>query len=88
MGRLRHETAPWYCGYGGNHRRSDGKAISNLFEKMDWKVERDINIPVGVQVEPVEGVATIYGEYRNQLSVKVADIKVIQPTAPVSGGKG
>ncbi len=66
----------------------DGRAISNLFEKMDWKVERDINIPVGVQVVPVDGVATIYGEYRNQLSVKVADIKVIQPTAPVNGGKG
>lgn len=66
----------------------DGKAISNLYEKMAWKVKRDINIPVGVQVEPVEGEATIYGEYRNQLSVKVADIKVIQPTSPVSGGKG
>lgn len=66
----------------------DGKAISNLFEKMDWKVEQDVNIPVGAQVVPVDGVATIYGEYRNQLSVKVADIKVIQPSAPVSGGKG
>lgn len=63
----------------------DGKAISNLFEKMNWKVARDVNIPVGVQVEPVDGVATVYGEYRNQLSVQVADIKVIQPT---SGGKG
>lgn len=66
----------------------DGKAISNLFEKMDWKIEQDINIPVDVQVEPVDGVATIYGEYRNKLSVRVADIKVIQPTAPASGGKG
>lgn len=66
----------------------DGKAISNLFEKMNWKIEKDINIPVGVQVVPVDGVATIYGEYRNQLSAQVADIKVIQPTAPVSGGKG
>lgn len=66
----------------------DGKVISNLFEKMDWKVKREVNIPVGVQVVPVDGVATIYGEYRNQLSVKVADIKVIQPTAPVSGSKG
>lgn len=65
----------------------DGKAISNLFEKMNWKVGRDINIPVGVQVVPVDGVATIYGDYRNQLSVRVADIKVVQPTAPVSGGQ-
>lgn len=62
-----------------------GKAITNLFEKMNWKVARDVNIPVGVQVVPVDGVATVYGEYRNQLSVQVADIKVIQPT---SGGKG
>lgn len=65
----------------------DGKAISNLFEKMNWKVGRDINIPVGVQVVPVDGVATIYGDYRNQLSVRVADIKVVQPTTPVSGGQ-
>ena len=66
----------------------DGKVISNLFEKMNWKIERDVNIPVGVQVVPVDAVATVYGEYRNQLPVKVADIKVTQPTAPVSGGKG
>lgn len=66
----------------------DGKVISNLFEKMNWKIEREVNIPVGVQVVPVDGVATVYGEYRNQLSATVADIKVIQPTAPVSGGKG
>ena len=46
------------------------KVISNLFEKMDWKIKREVNIPVGVQVVPVEGGATIYGEYRNQLSVK------------------
>lgn len=65
----------------------DGKAISNLFEKMNWKVGRDVNLPIGVQVEAVDGVATIYGDYRNQLSVRVADIKVVQPTAPVNGGQ-
>lgn len=65
----------------------DGKAISNLYEKMNWKIGRDVNIPIGVQVVPVDGVATIYGDYRNLLSVRVADIKVVQATAPVSGGK-
>lgn len=59
---------------------------------MNWKVERDINIPVGVQVVPVDGVATIYGDYRNQLSVRVADIKMVQPSgsapAHTSTGNG
>lgn len=62
----------------------DGRVISNLYEKMNWKIEKDVNIPVGVQVVPVGGEATVYGEYRNQLSVRVTDIKVVQPTAPNS----
>lgn len=65
----------------------DGKAISNLFEKMNWKVGWDVNIPVNVQVVPVDGVATIYGDYRNQLSVRVADIRPVQSSAPANGGK-
>ena len=45
------------------------------------------NIPIGVQVEAVDGVATVFGQYRNQLSARVADIKVVSPSAPVNGGK-
>lgn len=67
----------------------DGKAISNLYEKMNWKVARDVNFPIGTQVIPVDGDATVYGEYRNQLSVRVSDIKAVQssPHTPASVGK-
>lgn len=69
-------------------KRTDGKAVSNLFEKMNWKIARDVNIPVGAQVVPVGGVATVYGEFRDHLTARVTDIKVVQPSAPANAGKG
>lgn len=62
-------------------KTKDGHTVSNLYEKMNWKVARDVNIPVGTRVVPVGGVATVYGEYRNNLSVKVDDIQQVQGTA-------
>ena len=43
---------------------------SNLFEKFTVKVFKDINVPVGATVELVNPVGTVYGEFRNQLSVR------------------
>lgn len=65
----------------------DGTPVSNLFEKLAFKVSKNINIPIGSMVVPVDAVATVYGQYQNELSIRVADIKVVQPTAPVSGGQ-
>ena len=59
----------------------DGKVISNIFERLQFKVAKDIAIPVGAIVEPVDAVATVYGDFRNKLSVKVADVRVV-------GGQG
>lgn len=38
-----------------------------------------MNIPIESKVVPKNAVATIYGEYRNQLSVKCDDIVVVTP---------
>ena len=65
----------------------DGRVVTNLFEKFSIKVPKVISVPVGSVVEIVNGTATVYGEYRNQLSVKAEDIKVIQAPAP-SGKEG
>lgn len=65
----------------------DGTPVSNLYEKLVFKVNKNINVPIGAAVVPVGAVATIYGDYQNQLSIRVTDIKVIQPTAPVNGGQ-
>lgn len=59
--------------------------VSNIYEKVTIKVPKPgVIIPIGAVVEPVNPVATVYGEFRNLLSIKAADVKVVgQP----SGGK-
>lgn len=50
---------------------------SNLFEKFTVKVFKDINVPVGATVELVNPVGTVYGEFRNQLSVRADDVRIV-----------
>ena len=57
----------------------DGKEFTNRFEKISFKVSKDMNIPLESRVMPKNVVASIYGEYRNQLSVKCDDIVVATP---------
>ena len=57
----------------------DGETFTNRFEKISFKVSKDVNIPIETRVIPVNAVASIYGEYRNQLSVKCDDIQVVMP---------
>ena len=63
----------------------DGRIMSNLFEKFAIKVPKVVSVPVGAVVTIVNGTATVYGDYRNQLSVRAEDVKVVQ--APTPGGK-
>ena len=59
--------------------KADGSTISNLYEKIVVKVpgKMGLTIPVGSVVELINPVGTVYGEYRNQLSITADDIKVI-----------
>lgn len=57
----------------------NGETVTNLYEKLSFKIKKDVNIPVNARVIPVNPVAVVYGEYRNQLSVTADDIKVITP---------
>lgn len=43
---------------------------SNRFEKLRFKVNKDITIPMDAVIVPVNPVATVYGKYRNNLSIK------------------
>lgn len=61
------------------YQLKDGEIVSNRFEKLTFKVPKDINVPVDAYVMPVNAVATVYGEYRNQLSIKADDIRILQP---------
>ena len=61
------------------YKQNEGEHVTNAFEKITFKVSKDVNIPVGSYIEPVNVTATVYGEYRNQLSVTADDIRVITP---------
>lgn len=61
------------------YAQKEGEHITNRFEKLTFKVGKDIEVTLGSFVIPVGVTASIYGDYRNQLSVKAEDIKVLQP---------
>lgn len=59
-----------------DYKLPEGETTSNVWEKGVAKVRKDINIPEKsiIQLKGVE--ATVYGEYRNQLSIEAEDIVV------------
>lgn len=59
------------------YKRKEGDTSSNLFEKLSFKVSKPVEVPLRAQVKPVNPKATIWGEFRNQLSVKAEDIEVV-----------
>ena len=61
------------------YNSKNGEVFSNIYEKITFKVNKDVSIPLKARVKPVNAVATIYGDYRNQLSVKCDDIMTITP---------
>lgn len=74
----------------------DGKKYSNRFATLEWKIEKDIDIPVETMVVPVGATVTLWskvkGGEKNNLSIRVTDIKVVQrgASAPMhtSAGSG
>ena len=55
----------------------NGAVRSNLYEKFTVKVNKDISVPVGATVELINPVGTVFGEYRNQLSVRADDVRIV-----------
>ena len=54
------------------------KPGSNLFEKFSVKVKKQVEVPMNTPIVLVNPVASIYGEYRNMLSVKCDDVRVVE----------
>ncbi|MDF2872034.1 MAG: hypothetical protein K0R05_3609 [Anaerocolumna sp.] len=52
--------------------------VNNLYEKIVIKVPKDIKVPVGVEIRPVNVQASVYGEFRNLLSVVAQDIEILK----------
>jgi hypothetical protein len=60
------------------YKAADGENVSNLYEKLTVKVPKDIDVPMNSHVKLINPVATIYGQYRNQLSIVADDIEVLK----------
>lgn len=56
----------------------EGQEFTNLWEKITFKVNKDLRIEMNSKVIPKDVTATVYGEFRNQLSVKCQDVVVSQ----------
>ena len=60
-----------------NYGNNEGETVSNHYEKVIFKVKAHIDIPMNVEIRPVNAKATVYGEFRNQLSITAENIEVI-----------
>ena len=49
-----------------------------MYEKLTIKVPKNIDVPMNAKVRVINPEASIYGEYRNQLSVVAEDIEVLK----------
>ncbi len=64
------------------YKQKENESVTNLYEKLSFKVSKDITIPVNARVVPINAIGVIYGQYRNQLSVRCDDIRIITANAP------
>lgn len=60
------------------YRDRAGEQVSNRFEKLTFKVPEVVDVPLETQVVPVDVVATVYGDFANQLSVKCSRIDIVK----------
>ena len=53
-------------------------ARANLYEKITFKVPHSVIVPPEVEIQPKGNIrATVYGDFRNNLSIVADDIEVI-----------
>ncbi len=60
------------------YKQKDGETVTNLFEKITFKVPKSIQIPANAYIMPINAVGVVYGDYRNKLSVTADDIRILQ----------
>ncbi len=58
-----------------DYGNQNGEVVTNLYEKLTFKVPQDIDVPLNVEIHPKNVVATVYGDYRNQLSCTAESIE-------------
>lgn len=61
------------------YKCKDGEVVTNLYEKLVFKIRKDVQVPINSYIVPVNAVGVVYGDYRNQLSVTADDVRIMQP---------
>lgn len=56
------------------YKTKNGETGSNLYEKLTLKMATKPSVSIGDSVLPVNPECSVYGEYRNQLSVRCDDV--------------
>ena len=51
--------------------------VTNRFEKINFKVKKDVEIPLDSIINPVGVTAKAYGDFNSKLSVKCDDIQIV-----------
>lgn len=64
---------------GTQYTFKEGETFSNIYESFSLKVKKDIDVPMGARVIPVNAVATVYGDFKNQLSVRCESVQIVAP---------
>lgn len=63
----------------------DGEMVTNLYEKLQLKCKKNINIPMGAIVKPINAVGVVWGDFRNNLSICCDDIIVADANSNGNG---
>ena len=58
--------------------QKDNSNESNLYEKITFKVSKDVNPSIQSYVKPIAPVCRIYGNFNDMLRVKCSDIQILQ----------
>ena len=59
----------------------EGKTGNNRFEKLKFKVKKQVSVPVDAHVMPINAVCKVYGDFNNMLSVTCDDIRIVEQKA-------
>jgi len=60
-----------------DYHTAEGEIVSNLYEKLTVKIPAKITVPMNTEVRLINPKATVYGEYRNALSITADGIEVV-----------
>lgn len=70
-----------------HYESKNDEQISNLYAQISVKVPGTVDIEIGSEVEIVDGKATLYGKYNNELSIEASSIRPVAAQPAANGGK-